>query len=197
MNIQKFWKILAIPLLIQGFCGPAQAYKYISLHKAVKSERILREAIALGLGNPKEDAYIKKELREWKKARLDKHLDSAAPDDLILEVRAGTSQLNKAKIMARFLLFKEVQKHWSVLKNTLINEFAKEHWTSFVPYLKRDLKKIEFKETLANGDYIFSLPWGEARISKALTKASWKVVISENASRNKLEPGVENIHIPN
>jgi hypothetical protein len=175
----------------------AQAYKYQESNKSISPTNLLREAQRLGLGTPGQELNSKRDIRAWKATTVRKHLDYVVPDALLLEIKAGQNNMERAKTLARLELFRGAQKNWNKIKNTALNDTGAENWFEFEDKLRRDLERIEFSETADTKNFLFITPWGHARVSKDLKKVSWAIEVGRHLDGNKLEEGVEDIVIPN
>ncbi|MGE3974398.1 MAG: hypothetical protein AB7F59_07735 [Bdellovibrionales bacterium] len=174
----------------------AQAYKYQEVNKSISAPNLLFEAQRLGLTAPGAEIATKNTMRNWKASTVRKHLDSGAPESLLLEIKAGHNTLEKAKTLARLELFKGAKKNWNMIKNTALNDIGADNWIEFEHKLRRDLDRIEFSDKTNARNFFFFTPWGHALVSKDLKKVSWAIEVSRHLDSNRLEDGVESLVVP-
>ncbi len=174
----------------------AQAYTFKEENKPISSAKALSEAVSIGLTPRRQEIERKQELRTWTDRTVKKHMETGAPEALLLEVKNERAGLEDAKVIARHQLYRAVEKHWNRIKDSSLNETAVDSFAKFAPYLKRDLDKIEYIDARDPKGYKFALPWADVRVDKKLKKVSYVIRIGSHLDFNRLEEGAEKITVP-
>ncbi len=193
-------KSLSLPtkllILLLGLPLTSQAYTFKEENKPIAAQQVLREATQLGLGTSRNERQARREIRSWSDKTIKNHLESAAPDPLLLEIKNHTEFLGQAKVIARHQIYKAVQKNWGKIRESSLNEIAATSFDKYEPYLKRELDKIEYVESRDKKGFLFTLPWADARVDAKLKKVSWVIHIGSHLDANRLQEGVDKIVIP-
>ncbi len=158
----------------------------ISLHERAVKNQLLR--------------LKKKNIKDFKE-KLGQGIENPESyQGYLLEIQDGLTKIEKAKKIARFELFKKVEKNWNDLKLTVLNPNVAKNFKEFQLMFKKDLNSKlvytgtqEVEKTLG---YHFEIgQWATVTVSPALKTVYWKIEFNNLHDNNKLEKGAEDIQI--
>ncbi|MCB0394597.1 MAG: hypothetical protein KDD25_08555 [Bdellovibrionales bacterium] len=120
----------------------------------------------------------------------------------LLEVRDGKSKVEKAKSIAKQKLFEVVEKRWSDLKNTTLNENTDDDFKTFKSALRYKLNGMIYRSQTRENRYVFIVDesgvgtWATAFVSPDLKTVEWSIEVNGMYDGNKLAAGMEKVTVP-
>ncbi len=199
-----------VALFILFFTSPAFAYLKVGVLNIQTPKQLITKAEKEGFEFPKTEINQKKEIEvkrskdpaDFKEQVLEGEL-SNSPDyqSFIYEIYVGKSAVEKAKLLAKYQMYKVIKEQWSQIKNTTLNENDEESFSNFDLLLKKRLDAASFApikkgKEIKTDDFRFRFEeWGFAIVSKDLKKVTWKLSLGSIHDGNKLQPGAEDIRI--
>lgn len=180
---------------------PLLAYRNTGFEQ-VDANSLLKKADRLGLGIASQERKIKKELLKVKKsnkAEFDRRKDDklANPDfynGYFLEIEGGLSQVEKAKKIAKAVLYKKFEENWNDLKLTAINTLAEKDFKKYQEKLVKDLNQMVFVKGKAG--YNFEVgQWAYMTVARNFKGVTWRIEFSSKYDNNQLEKGAADIQI--
>lgn len=188
-------------LLIFFFCLNLQAYKNTGFER-INSSSTIKKAVKMGLSIPSQERQIKKELISLKKRdkqafkeKLDNKL--ANPEyyqSYLLEIEVGLEKVEKAKQIAKYVLYEKFESNWKDLKLTAVNTIAEPDFKKYKAQLIKSLQNLVYVKK--DNGYKFEVKdWGYVTVSNNLEGVTWRIEFSSKNDNNRLEEGAENIKI--
>jgi len=184
-------------LLFLAISKPAGAY-FDMRKEAVNSEVALSEAKKLRLTISNHESNEINDLKSWRPKKKQYHLDSAAPEPLLLTAEGDQKKIETAKIIGKVQLFNAIKKNWKIISQTPINEYAfgEDEWEKFEPYLRRKLSTLEYVKTKDPNSYLFMFSDGSVRVNADFKSATRTIETAHVDDGNELEEGVNKLVIP-
>ena len=198
---------LHLSLLAFLFCFHANAYiAEQNEHKPIilaKIQRDIRSHKLLSSFGPTES---ERKLRQT--FSKDKNIDTLELDDSMLsayrESKTDKSEWDKidtAKSIARYTLYKEVEKRWDDLQATMINEGDAKNFKDFQPAFLRTLKdetqftgKQDSLTARTKKEYLFRIAdWGNVAVASDLSSVRWRIDFNSASDSNQLQDSAKKI----
>ncbi len=180
----------------------AYAYRSQGVENIRNINKSLKEAEALGLKISYREKTLKKELQKLQtkkpgefKARLEKKLENSADyQSYIYEVRDGLDKTEKAKQLAKLILYQKVKEDWDILKTTILNNYGASSFNDFSKKMVEQLNSGTYVPAKQGFSYEVG-SWGIALVLPSLKTVRWKVQFSSKYDGNVLEEGADKIKI--
>lgn len=202
-------KLALLAVLNFYFISTAYGYVRVGSEKYLSPNNTIEKAQNEGFGITYKEIQVKKDIHTLKNKNKkiyneviqDKDANSEHYQSYLLELKEGLPKVEKAKILAKYTLFKALKKYESDLQNSILNRHATEDTKAFEYYVKRDLnEKTYFNPRLRKSenknDYTFETSdWGRVTISANLKKAEWQIDVASHLDNNKLDPRAKDIII--
>lgn len=179
----------------------AVAYKNSGFER-VNPDNIIKKATKQGLVIPSKEKIVKRDLTTLKKkkpkefeAKVKNGIENPAfYQGYLLEVQDGLDKVQKAKNIAKFVLYEKVENNWDVLKLTVLNSVSESRFARFKSVLISQLQDIIYIGQRQG--YRFEVgQWGYATVSNNLSAVTWQIEFATKGDNNPLEEGAENIQI--
>lgn len=194
-----------ILLLCMVFASNSFAFVRTGVDKINSPKTLENKAKAENLGISREERTLKNEIVATKKKDA-KKFEALTQDPLanpayyqsfLLEVRDGLSQVEKAKVLAKFTILNQIRQNKDFMFKSIINKHAATTWDEAEYYIKRDINdSTVYVPTKSSTEYQFeSGDWGRVRIAKDLKTAKWHLDVASRFDGNKLEPTAKDIII--
>lgn len=198
-----FSKSLLASIVFLGVLAVESAFAYKSEGvQRINPVTFIKQADKEGLEIPAQERAAKKELMRIKRTNpkeFDKKLgqgleNSSQFQGYLLEIKEGLQNVEKAKKIAKFQLFKKVEEDWKIIKTSALNTRVDQTFKSYKSKLKADLADLYYVKF--EDGYVFQVgQWGYVTVAKSLKTINWKVEFNSKYDQNKLEEGAENIQI--
>lgn len=201
-NLTLYTSLLVVGLL----AIPAHALQQQGVRQTSPT-KTLKLAQKEGLGISKSEINTKKQLTKLKKKNK-KSFNALKDDKLsnpdyynsyINELEGKTSQIEKAKVIARYTLLEAARSNKERLMQSTFNEHAFEDWKAVEFHVKRDLNKntlyVPGRDKNSKNYTFETSGWGRVTVASNLRSAKWMMDVSSALDDNKLEPGADKIRI--
>lgn len=193
--------IFSIVFLGLGLLNQAYAYKSEGVER-INSAIVIKLAEKEGFGIPSQERTIKKDLQKLKRTnskefekKLGQGLENSSQyQGYLLEIKEGLQNVEKAKKIAKYQLYKKVESDWKIIQTSAMNTRSDASFAKFKNKLKSDLNELYYVKF--DDGYIFHVGlWGQATVSKNLKNVIWKVEFNSKYDKNQLEEGALDIQI--
>ncbi len=198
-----FSKSFLLSIVFLGFISVNSAHAYRSEGvERVNPTKIINLAEKEGLGIPSKERAIKKDLQKLKRTRakefeqkISQGLENSSQyQGYLLEVKEGLQNVEKAKKIAKYQLYKKIEADWKIIKTSALNSRADSTFQKFKNHLKSELNSIYYVKY--DEGYVFHVGlWGQATVSKSLKNLMWKIEFNSKYDTNRLEEGAMDIQI--
>jgi mRNA-degrading endonuclease RelE of RelBE toxin-antitoxin system len=198
-----FSKSFLISIVFLGLTFVQGAYAYRSEGvERINPTSYVKLAEKEGLGIQSKERAVKKDLQKLKRTRP-KEFEKKIAQGLenppyyqgyLLEIKEGLQNVEKAKKIAKYLLYKKVESDWKIIKTSALNSRADSTFAKFKNQLKSDLNNLYYVKY--DEGYLFQVGlWGEVTVSKNLKVVNWKIEFNSKYDSNRLEEGALDIQI--
>ncbi len=180
----------------------AQAYRSQGVENIRNMKQSLKEAEELGLKISNREKILKKDLQRLQKkkpeefkVKLEGKLENSNEyQGYLYEVRDGLDKTEKAKQLAKLVLYKKVQEDWDILKTTILNNYGASNFKDFSKKMVEQLNAGVYVPAKQGFSYEVG-NWGIAMVLPSLQTVRWKVQFSSKYDGNVLEEGADKIKI--
>lgn len=193
--------ILSIVFLGLGLINSAYAYKSEGVER-INPAIIIKLAEKEGFNIPAQERTIKKELQRLKRSKpkeFEKKLGQGLENPshyqgYLLEIKEGLQNVEKAKKIAKYQLYKKVESDWKIIKTSALNTRVDQTFAKYRSKLKSDLNGLYYVKY--EEGYLFHVgQWGQVTVSKNLKNVIWKIEFNSKYDENQLEEGALDIQI--
>lgn len=180
----------------------AQAYRAQGVENIRNLNSYLKKAEAEGLRIPTRERAVKREFQKLQKksesefkAKLENKFENSTQlQGYLFEIRDGLAKTEKAKQVAKLVVFEKVKEDWDILKTTVLNSFGTQTFEQFKPKLVEKLNQAVYVP--AKDGFSFEVAdWAIVLVLPSLQTVRWKIQFNSKYDGNTLEEGAEKIKV--
>jgi hypothetical protein len=196
-----------ISLLALLFCLPVNAYiAQQNEHKPIIAAKIQQELRSQNLLQSLGPSESERKLRQT--FSKNKNMDTLELDETMLAIfreakidKSEWDNIDKAKTIVRYTMLKEVEKRWSDLQATMINDSGIEKFKDFKPAFIQTLKtntyfagKQDSLTAKTKKEYLFKIAdWGNVAVATDLSSVRWRIEFNSGSDSNQLQESAKKI----
>ncbi|MCB0347313.1 MAG: hypothetical protein KDD37_00685, partial [Bdellovibrionales bacterium] len=166
----------------------------------IKPDQLLKEIRTknINLTSSQDETTIKADLKTGK-VQLDAYMPEPQLVGLKKEINANEKNLDTAKLLAKYLLYKAVENRWAYdLEYTILNDIGASNFSQFAPSLLDTLQnQTRYMGSATQNGKVFLrfqiADWGFVSVERELKEAKLNIEFDSNADNNHIPDSVKKL----